>query len=119
VAQDITDIDLAEMRARLLALRKELESLAATGDQAAEVVELDQTRVGRLSRMDALQAQAMSKASGQRRNATLRNIELALKRIENGEYGLCIVCDESINPKRLEFDPAASLCIQCAEKAES
>lgn len=106
------------MRDRLLKLRKELEAIAATGDESAAVVELDQSKVGRLSRMDAMQAQAMAKASGQRREAMLRNIEAALKRIDDGGYGLCRDCEEPINLKRLEFDPTALRCIDCASKSE-
>jgi DnaK suppressor protein len=106
-------------RQRLLKLRAELTALAATGDAAAETVELDQTKVGRLSRMDALQAQAMSKATNQRREETLRGIEAALKRIDRGDYGECRNCGEYINPKRLEFDPTAKLCIECAAGSDA
>jgi len=106
------------MRDRLLKLRKELQAMAATSEESAAVVELDQSKVGRLSRMDAMQAQAMAKASGQRREAMLRNIEAALKRIDDGEYGLCRDCDEPINPKRLEFDPTALRCIDCESERE-
>lgn len=106
------------MRDRLLKLREELELLAATSDDSAAVVELDQAKVGRLSRMDAMQAQAMAQASGQRREAMLRNIESALKRIDDGDFGLCRDCDEPINPKRLEFDPTALRCIECESKRE-
>jgi DnaK suppressor protein len=106
------------MRDRLLKLREELQAMAAIGDESAAVVELDQSKVGRLSRMDAMQAQAMAKASGQRREAMLRNIEVALKRIDDGEYGRCRACDEPINPKRLEFDPTALRCIECESKRE-
>ncbi len=106
------------MRAKLLALREELESVAALGDKASEVVELDQARVGRLSRMDAMQAQAMSQASGRRRENMLQKIAAALERIDNGDYGGCKSCEEPIDRKRLEFDPTAVLCIDCATKAE-
>lgn len=106
------------MRERLLKLRDELQAMVATGDESAAVVELDQSKVGRLSRMDAMQAQAMAQASGQRREAMLKNIEAALKRIDDGDYGLCRACDEPINPKRLEFDPTALRCIDCESKRE-
>ena len=106
------------MRERLLKLRAELEAVAATGDESAAVVELDQSSVGRLSRMDAMQAQAMAQASGRRRAAMLLQITAALARIDNDDYGLCKQCDEPINPKRLEFDPTALLCINCASKSE-
>jgi len=115
----VTDISISQaQRERLVTLRDELESDAATSKQSSEVVELDQSRVGRLSRMDAMQAQAMSQAADRRREDTLRNISAALTRIDNGDYGICRSCDEEINRKRLEFDPTASLCIDCAQKAE-
>ena len=107
-----------EWRLRLLQLRSELESVAETGDKSAETVELDQSRVGRLSRMDAMQAQAMAKESGRRRDQALRDITAALARIDSGDYGLCESCEEPIAKKRLEFDPAARLCIACASRAE-
>ncbi|MCH9693374.1 MAG: TraR/DksA family transcriptional regulator [Gammaproteobacteria bacterium] len=107
-----------DWRDRLLQLREKLEAVAATGEESAAVVELDQSKVGRLSRMDALQAQAMSQASGQRREETLRGITAALQRIEDDEFGICRKCDEPINPRRLDFDPTVLLCINCASLSE-
>lgn len=107
------------MRERLLALRDELQAAAETAEGSAAIVELDQSKVGRLSRMDAMQAQAMAQASGNRRDATLRRITAALQRIDDGEYGICPECDEPINPKRLDFDPTVLLCIDCASELEN
>ena len=107
-----------DYRQALLALRAELEGIAKTGDASAAVVELDQTRVGRLSRMDAMQAQAMASSSKQRRAAKLREIEAALRRIDADEFGVCEGCDEPINPKRLDFDPTVRFCIGCASRRE-
>ena len=115
---DIQTLNQA-FRKRLLDLRDELVAVADTGEDSAAIVELDQTKVGRLSRMDAMQAQAMAKASSERREQMLREIAAALQRIDDDEYGLCERCDEPINPKRLEFDPTARLCINCASAAES
>lgn len=111
-------INLEKARERLIELRAELESLAETGDESAAVVELDQSKVGRLSRMDAMQAQAMAKASARRREQTLRQIDAALQRVDDEEYGWCLDCSEAIDPRRLEFDPTALRCIDCASKAE-
>ena len=109
----------SDWRERLLALRAELEAVEESGAEASEVVELDQDKVGRLSRMDDMQAQAMAKASAERRAQTLRRIEMALQRIDDDEFGDCRACDEPINPRRLEFDPTVELCIDCATRAEN
>ena len=82
------------------------------------MVELDQSKVGRLSRMDAMQAQAMAQAAVGRRKLQLQRIDGALQRLDDGEFGLCRTCDEPINPQRLMFDPAVLTCITCAELSE-
>ena len=108
-----------DWRAKLLELRAELEEVKETGAEASAVVELDQTKVGRLSRMDAMQAQAMAQASSDRRDQVLRGIDAALKRLDQEEFGYCLECGEPVNPKRLAFDPTVERCIDCANKAES
>ncbi len=112
------EIDIPSLREKLLRLREEMEQTVRTSDDLSDIVELDQARVGRLSRMDAMQAQAMSQAAGIRRQATLVKIEAALSRMDKDEYGLCKSCEEAINPKRLEYDPAAVMCVSCAESIE-
>ncbi|MGM0583570.1 MAG: TraR/DksA family transcriptional regulator [Pseudomonadota bacterium] len=106
--------DLARRREQLLARRAEIEALAAENDAARATVGLDQQSVGRLSRMDALQGQAMAQATRRRRQAELKRIETALRLIEEGEYGWCQACGEPIDPRRLDLDPTLQLCIDCA-----
>ena len=102
-----------EFRRNLLDLD---EQIRAQDDQTADQrapVELDQQSVGRLSRMDALQVQAMAQESSRRRAAQRQRIAAALERIDEGEYGFCIKCGEEIPRRRLELDPAAPCCIDC------
>ena len=115
---DLSENELQHFKSLLLKLKTELVEAGKTGQQAVEVVELDQARVGRLSRMDAMQAQAMSVETGRRRRMHILAINTAVVRIESGEYGYCFDCGETINPRRLEADPATRLCISCAEAAE-
>jgi DnaK suppressor protein len=90
---------------------------------AAEVptptIELDQTRVGRLSRMDAIQGHEMSLEANRRRVADLVRIDQALTRIDEDDYGFCEECGEAIIEGRLEIDPAAIYCVPCASKHEA
>lgn len=108
------DLDLDHFNQILLSLRSEILQIEESGKEGTQTVELDQTTVGRVSRMDALQWQAMAKASQHRRYILLQRIETALRRIEKGEFGWCLRCGEAIAPKRLDFDPTAPLCIDCA-----
>lgn len=107
-------IDIAAMKARLEEMRAELERLAREHEHDGDPVELDQTTQGRLSRMDALQGQAMAQEVARRRETELKRIYAALKRIEDGDYGHCVSCDAKIEPKRLDFDPSVPNCIKCA-----
>ncbi len=112
------DHDEEALRARFEPLlRAELAALAeasgaTTGDR--KPVQLDQQSVGRLSRMDALQGQAMAAAIEARRAGRSRAIAAALSRIDDGEFGYCGDCGDPIAMKRLDLDPTVTRCISCA-----
>ncbi len=97
------ETELAELRAA---------SVATSGDR--QPVELDQASVGRLSRMDAMQVQAMAQAADRQRQQRIRRVEAALERLADGDYGWCVRCGEAIASARLEADPAVPTCVGCA-----
>lgn len=103
-----------EARERLLARYKELEEEDRVNAEARDPVTLQQDSVGRLSRMDALQQQAMAQATQRRRQAEQQRIRAALQRIEDGEWGWCITCGEEIADARLRHDPSVTQCVGCA-----
>jgi len=107
-------IDAQGARKALIARREELAGLSEISADSRQAVTLDQQSVGRLSRMDAMQAQAMAQANERHRRSELSRIDAALRRVEEGEYGYCLKCGEAIAAKRLEADPAASFCVECA-----
>ena len=112
-------VDIATFRDLLLARECALIEEEKRGDESAGTVELDQTRLGRLSRVDAMQAQQMARASSRRRHAERGRIAAALKRIEDGEYGYCLSCGDPVPAPRLHIDPAAAQCVECATKSEA
>ena len=112
--EQLSKREIEALGARLRAHRAELASAEQETAQWRGPVELDQQSVGRLSRMDAMQQQAMAEAEARRRQAEIIRIDAALKRIGEGEYGWCLECGEAIAPRRLEIDPAATRCIGCA-----
>lgn len=114
----MTSQDNTNTRDRLLAMRSAIESFADSPDGVGDVVELDPSRTGRLTRMDALQLQAMAKAGQARARLALAKIDAALKRLEGGTYGECLDCGEAIATARLEANPTATRCVRCEEARE-
>jgi DnaK suppressor protein len=105
---------LKEFRETLQTLAAQINAADAETSKDRAPVELDQQAVGRLSRMDALQVQAMAQETSRRRRSELRRITAALARIDEGEFGYCIECGEEIAARRLALDPATPYCIDCA-----
>ena len=105
---------LKEFQEALLTLAAQIRIADAETLEERAPVELDQQAVGRLSRMDALQVQAMAQETSRRRRTQLRRITAALARIDEGEFGYCLECGDEIAARRIELDPAAPLCIACA-----
>ena len=110
----MNDTQHGHFRDLLDALRKTLIAQDSIAQDSQKTVALDQQSVGRLSRMDALQQQAMAKATQTRRSQQLSRIDAAFTRIKDGEYGYCTDCGEDIPLKRLELDPTVPTCITCA-----
>ena len=111
------DLDLDYFKKRLEERHREILTGQEAKRRDTAPVELDQARVGRLSRMDAMQQQAMAKAAARLVDIERQRIQTALRRIEDEEYGYCIFCDEEIAEKRLRFDPSLLTCISCAQEA--
>jgi DnaK suppressor protein len=112
----MNEAEMEPFRHKLVILRAELQNLEESSREATRPVELDQAALGRLSRMDAMQAQLMAMEGARRRKRQLGKIEGAFRRIEAGEYGNCFVCGEVIDIQRLSVDPTYTRCIQCAGK---
>ncbi len=91
----------------------DLDADDAAGAAGQKTVTLDQQAVGRLSRMDALQNQAMAQAQARRRHGERQRIIAALQRIETDDFGYCLDCGDAIAPARLSADPAIALCTDC------
>lgn len=115
MTEALTNAQIKTLADRLLERQKELKALDADGKSWRSTVELDQQSVGRLSRMDAMQQQEMAQAEARRRVSDLTRIDQAMKRLEENEYGWCAECGDPIAYKRLEIDPSAALCINCAK----
>ena len=109
----MNELDINQFRKKLLLQKKELEELEDALKETTKPVKLDQSMVGRLSRMDAMQGQQMAMETARRQQHLLLKTEAAIKRIANGDYGNCFVCGEEIDIRRLRADPTNTRCMGC------
>ncbi len=110
------DANIEEFKRKLLQLQSELREQEKVSKESGNVVELDQAKMGRLSRMDAMQLQQMELEEARRRQQRLVKIDGALRRMEAGEYGECFICGEEIDIRRLSFDVTSTRCVGCVDK---
>lgn len=109
----LTPEQLDELTGELRKQLQELERSMKITDSALETVELDQTAVGRLSRMDSLQNQGLTRNLREREALKLALLREALERVEAGSYGVCVGCGGEIPFGRLFVFPEAPECAGC------
>jgi DnaK suppressor protein len=114
----LSDGEMEILRGRLVGLVAELEGSLRNSAGAAAPVVLDQSSVGRLSRMDAMQQQAMAKATRQKAQLRLTQCKVALSAFDRDEYGMCRMCEEPIGYARLSAKPEAAFCLECQRAAD-
>ena len=114
----LTQPQIAHCKASLEQLKDNLRDQIEQSWQSTEVVNLDQTLIGRISRADAIQQQNVAISARNSATVRLRKVQLALNTIETNSYGYCRKCDESIGYPRLEAQPEANLCIYCQDEAD-
>jgi len=118
-APELTQQQLEQLHSVLEDKRQQLQAQLESTNPDTKPVALDQQSVGRVSRIDAIQQQQMALANQQQSTQLLQRIELALQRIESGEYGFCFQCGEPIAFERLRAQPFAGLCIDCQSASET
>lgn len=115
----LTSSQLEQLKARLADIEQQLHEFLNLDEVAAETVELDQSKVGRLSRIDALQQQAMAQASSEAHHQQLAKVHRAMQKLEEGEYGYCEECGKPIPFKRLQIQPESDFCVECLQALEN
>ncbi len=115
--EDLTLQEEKELHQNLVALGHELRQMLRDSSEGAKTVDLD-SPIGRLTRMDALQQQSMTKATRRSAELRLKQVEAALSRYAQGDYGFCLGCGEGVGYSRLKVRPEAHLCIACQDEQE-
>ena len=103
-----------KIESEIASLKKDIISLEESVQPIAPDVSL-----GRLTRMDAIQQQQMTKANRSTCEVKLRQVKASLELIGKDEYGFCRSCEEPIGYPRLKARPEAPYCLSCQGARES
>lgn len=115
----LSDDESVQFKARIAAELTEIRRALSDAEGAGATVALDQTSVGRLSRMDAMQQQAMAHGARERLMRQKWKLEAAQDRISSGQFGICCDCGDPIPIERLQADVAAPFCAYCQEEIDA
>lgn len=117
--EELTDEQIEALKEQLEALVVELSAALSSTDDSSKRVELDQAKMGRLSRIDAIQQQQMSKAYRKRTKVRLQQVRAALDSIKRGDFGSCNACEMPIAYTRLQARPESPICMECQSEREN
>jgi len=112
----MTNKELSEYKKIVEKAIDEIRLSIKSTEESVKPIEPD-TAIGRLSRMEAIQAKSISEANLRSKKMRLQRLEDALKRIDKGTFGICSVCEEEIPEKRLKIAPESSVCMDCLNEA--
>ncbi len=113
----LTKTQLAKFK-RLLTDKRENLLVQAQKTLTNEMVLSPDDRMDEVDQASSEYMQAFSFRLRGRERFLIDKIDLALRKIDDGSYGVCEDCDEMIGLKRLQARPEAPLCIQCKEAQE-
>jgi len=101
-----------EYRKIVTAEIKKLKNEIADMADSVKPIEPD-VSIGRLSRMEAIQAKSISEANLRSKKMRLQKLMDAERRLDRGSFGYCSVCEEEIPEKRLRISPESTVCMDC------
>lgn len=111
----LTPEELEKFRELLTMRQRQAETEFEDLAERCEPVAPNQA-LGRLTRNDAMQDQQVALHQRDRLRLQQTQIKTALDRIDQGCFGICVLCEKSIDSRRLEMVPESPVCVPCLQK---
>ena len=101
--------------------KKIIEEISKAEIDIAEMEKMAQpitpeNSIGRVSRMDAINNKSVVDAALRTKRAKLTKLQVALKKVDEENFGNCVMCNNPIQPLRLMFMPESTRCVRCAAR---
>jgi len=111
----MTQEDRVALKNKILELLEKLEKdIKYTEDMTQPIS--PENSIGRVSRMDAINNKSVMEASLRNKISKRNKLKLALSKVDNENFGICVNCKQNINPARLMYMPESARCIRCADR---
>ncbi len=111
------ELQIAEIRERLLQMRREMTREVQQSREASREIGQDGVAdIGDMSASTYARDVLLNLSENQRQR--IRDIDAAIDRLDQGEYGICLRCEEEIEPRRLEVRPFSRYCVECKTEVE-
>lgn len=109
----MSQLDRSEIRDRI---EKEIQKTKYLISEYAELTKPvePENAIGRVSRMDAIQNKSVTEAALRKTREKLENLEYALTKVDEEDFGLCVKCKQPIPVGRILIMPQSRTCVSCS-----
>ncbi len=104
-----------QLRNKIIAETESLEESIKSLEETSKPVPPDNA-IGRLTRMEAINAKSISEASLNAARTKLAKLNRAMTRLDDPEFGMCVLCEEQIPLGRIMLLPETTVCVRCADR---
>ena len=111
----MTPEEKKDIKAEIEKRIKEAEKTAETLKKQTEPVP-PSVAIGRLTRMDAIQQKNMAESNLKANQVLISNLKKALDKLDEPDFGVCVICKQNIPMERMFIIPEAKVCVPCASK---
>ena len=106
-------MDKEAIKVQLLESLRETQILVDRYEELTKPI-APENAIGRVSRMDAINNKSVNEAALNKARIKLRNIELALERLDDADFGICVSCKQPIPEGRILLMPQTIRCVRCS-----
>ena len=111
------DEERSELKEKIITEMESLELTITALEKTTKPIAPDDA-IGRLTRMEAINAKSISEASLNSSRVKLAKLKRAMSRLDDPDFGMCSMCEEPIPTGRLMLMPESAMCVKCAERSE-
>lgn len=109
----MAEMNKVEIKVQITSEIEKTEKLIQEYTELTKPIE-PENAIGRISRMDAINNKSVTEAALRKSKDKLEKLKLALSKVDDDDFGLCIKCKKPIPLGRVLIMPQARTCVNCS-----